>query len=236
MYGGVDWKRWTVLCQRGDYTATWRFMEKTRRSARGFMVLTPVNAREVRPVPLSLTVGNARELSLRLPEAMSESNLCLETDYINKALSKHEQHMAINYYPPCPQPELTYGLLDCLPMLILISSPYILLQDDVPACRSVFHRAVVDGDKERISIPAFYCPSSDAVSGPAPSLIDGDHPALCRNFPYSEYYVPEVLEPCMGLQLRPVLARLRTEFSFPICLSSTLEFGLVTRSKFNHCC
>ncbi|KAJ6675131.1 OXOGLUTARATE/IRON-DEPENDENT DIOXYGENASE [Salix viminalis] len=150
MYGRVDWKRRAIYCQRGDYTATWRFMEKKRRSARGLMFLTSVNAREVRPVPLSLTVGwfrngredvaeycrNARELSLRLPEAISESSLCLETDYINKALSKHEQHMAINYYPPCPQPELTKNRY-----------------------RSVFHRAVMDGDKERISIPAFYCPS-----------------------------------------------------------------------------
>jgi isopenicillin N synthase-like dioxygenase len=47
---------------------------------------------------------------------------------------------------------------------------------------------VVDRDKERISIPTFYCPSHDAFIGPAPSLIDDDHPALYRNFAYSEYY------------------------------------------------
>ncbi|KAJ6873125.1 hypothetical protein NC651_032093 [Populus alba x Populus x berolinensis] len=61
--------------------------------------------------------------------------------------------------------------------------------------RSVLHRAVVDRDKERISIPTFYCPSADAVIGPAPSLIDDDHPALYRNFAYSERYQIEVLEP-----------------------------------------
>lgn len=52
---------------------------------------------------------NVRELALRLLEAISES-LGLESGYMEKALEKQAQHMAINYYPPCPQPELTYGL------------------------------------------------------------------------------------------------------------------------------
>ncbi|KAI3439768.1 DIOX_N domain-containing protein [Psidium guajava] len=50
-----------------------------------------------------------RELVLKLLEAISES-LRLDRDYISKNLGKHGQHMAMNYYPPCPQPELTYGL------------------------------------------------------------------------------------------------------------------------------
>lgn len=54
--------------------------------------------------------------------------------------------------------------------------------------KSVLHRAVVNCEKERISIPTFYCPSLDAVIGPAPGLIDEDHPAVYRNFTYGEYY------------------------------------------------
>ncbi|KAJ4723832.1 Oxoglutarate/iron-dependent dioxygenase [Melia azedarach] len=135
---------------------------------------------------------NVRGLVLRLVEVISES-LGLERDYIDKALSKHGQHMALNYYPPCPQPELTYGLPGHTdPNLITI-----LLQDDVPGLqvlrngkwvavnpipntfivnigdqmqvlsndryKSVLHRAVVNCDKERLSIPTFYCPSPDAV-------------------------------------------------------------------------
>ena len=50
-----------------------------------------------------------RELCLRLLEAISES-LGLEKDYINKALGKHSQYLLVNYYPKCPEPELTYGL------------------------------------------------------------------------------------------------------------------------------
>jgi salicylic acid 3-hydroxylase len=40
---------------------------------------------------------------------ISES-LGLEEDYIKNVLGEQEQHMAVNYYPRCPEPELTYGL------------------------------------------------------------------------------------------------------------------------------
>ncbi|KAM3698805.1 hypothetical protein ACB094_06G217600 [Castanea mollissima] len=160
---------------------------------------------------------NARGLALRLLEAISES-LGLEKDYIDKALGKHGQHMAINYYPPCPQPDLTYGL----PGHSDPNAITILLQDDVPGLqvlrngkwvavspipstfivnigdqiqvlsndryKSVLHRAVVNCDKERISIPTFYCPSPDAMIGPAPQLTDTDSFTHYRNFAYSEYY------------------------------------------------
>ncbi|OMO79910.1 Oxoglutarate/iron-dependent dioxygenase [Corchorus capsularis] len=70
---------------------------------------------------------SVRGLVLRLLEAISES-LGLKKDHIDKTLSKHGQHMALNYYPPCPEPELTYGLPGHTdPNLITI-----LLQDDVP--------------------------------------------------------------------------------------------------------
>ena len=68
-----------------------------------------------------------RELALELLEAISES-LGLEKDYINKALGQHGQHMAINYYPTCPEPELTYGL----PGHADSNAITLLLQDEVP--------------------------------------------------------------------------------------------------------
>ncbi|EEF43478.1 protein DMR6-LIKE OXYGENASE 2 [Ricinus communis] len=160
---------------------------------------------------------SVRRLVLTLLEAISES-LGLKRDYIEKTLSKQGQHMAMNYYPPCPQPELTYGLPGHTdPNLITI-----LLQDHVPGLqvlrngkwiainpipstfivnigdqmqvisndryKSVLHRAVVNSYEERISIPTFYCPSPDAVIGPAKDLIDPDHPAAYREFTYAEYY------------------------------------------------
>jgi len=68
-----------------------------------------------------------RAVALNLLEAISES-LGLEFDYLNKALGNHEQHMAINYYPKCPSPELTFGLPPHSDPNILT----LLLQDEVP--------------------------------------------------------------------------------------------------------
>ncbi|CAJ1950569.1 unnamed protein product [Sphenostylis stenocarpa] len=158
-----------------------------------------------------------RGLSLKLLEGISES-LGLEKDYIEKALGEHGQHMAINYYPPCPEPELTYGL----PPHADPNAITILLQNEVPGLqvlydgnwltvnpvpntfivnigdqiqvisndryKSVLHRALVNCEKERMSIPTFYCPSPDATIKPAPQLVDNDHPAQYTNFTYREYY------------------------------------------------
>ncbi|KAJ8632472.1 hypothetical protein MRB53_025808 [Persea americana] len=160
---------------------------------------------------------NVRGLVLKLLEVISES-LGLEKGYMDKALSKQAQHMAINYYPPCPQPELTYGL----PGHKDPNALTVLLQDQVPGLqvlfggkwvtvkpipgtfvvnigdqiqvlsngiyKSILHRALVNSHEERMSIPTFYCPSPDAVIGPAQELVDDHHPAIYKNFTYKEYY------------------------------------------------
>lgn len=158
-----------------------------------------------------------RGLVLSLLEAISES-LGLDRECISKGLGKHGQHMAMNYYPPCPQPELTYGLPGHTdPNLITV-----LLQDEVPGLqvlrgrkwvpvnpipntfiinigdqmqvisndryKSVLHRAVVNSSKERISIPTFYCPSPESVIGPTPELVDEKHSRVYKSFTYQEYY------------------------------------------------
>ncbi|KAG7017059.1 Protein DMR6-LIKE OXYGENASE 2, partial [Cucurbita argyrosperma subsp. argyrosperma] len=137
---------------------------------------------------------------------------------IANSIGGHGQHMALNYYPPCPQPELTYGLPGHTdPNLITL-----LLQDQVPGLqalhdntwfaldpipntfiinigdqmqalsndryKSVLHRAVVNSETERISIPTFYCPSQDAMIGPFKELVDDKNRAVYRQFTYSEYY------------------------------------------------
>ncbi|RZC22600.1 protein DMR6-LIKE OXYGENASE 1-like [Glycine soja] len=163
-----------------------------------------------------------RGVSLKLVEAISES-LGLETDYINRVVGgkkgQEQQHLAMNYYPACPEPELTYGLPGHTDPTVIT----ILLQDEVPGLqvlkdgkwvavnpipntfvvnvgdqiqvisndkyKSVLHRAVVNCNKDRISIPTFYFPSNDAIIGPAPQLIHHHHhPPQYNNFTYNEYY------------------------------------------------
>ncbi|KAG6496106.1 flavanone 3-dioxygenase 2-like [Zingiber officinale] len=58
---------------------------------------------------VSTYCSEVRQLGMRLLRAISLS-LELEEDYLVKVLGEQEQHMAINHYPKCPEPELTYGL------------------------------------------------------------------------------------------------------------------------------
>ncbi|CAI0453233.1 unnamed protein product, partial [Linum tenue] len=69
-----------------------------------------------------------RQLGFRLEELISES-LGLEKDHIRNVLGDQGQHMAVNFYPPCPQPELTYGL----PSHTDPNALTILLQDQLVA-------------------------------------------------------------------------------------------------------
>ncbi|KAK1324291.1 Naringenin,2-oxoglutarate 3-dioxygenase [Acorus calamus] len=159
----------------------------------------------------------ARELSLKLMEAISES-LGLHRDHMVKALGKQAQHMAVNYYPPCPQPELTYGLPghkdpNALTLLLQdgvsglqvlrngkwvavnpIPNTFVInIGDQIQVLsndryKSVLHRAVVNCDRERLSVPTFYCPSRDALIEPAKELVDQEHPLVYRSFTYAEYF------------------------------------------------
>ncbi|KAK3434083.1 hypothetical protein EUGRSUZ_L00351 [Eucalyptus grandis] len=144
-----------------------------------------------------------RELALKLLEAISES-LGLEREYISKNLAS--------------MPELTYGLpghtdqnlitillQDDVPGLQVLRDGKWIAVDPIPNTfivnigdqmqvisndkyKSILHRAVVNCDRERISIPTFYCPSPEALIGPAQGLIDHDNPAVYRSFTYEEYY------------------------------------------------
>lgn len=54
--------------------------------------------------------------------------------------------------------------------------------------KSVLHRAIVNKSTARISIPTFYCPSSDAVMKSPDLLVDEEHPETYRRYTYAEYY------------------------------------------------
>ncbi|URE07237.1 hypothetical protein MUK42_19740 [Musa troglodytarum] len=148
--------------------------------------------------------------------------------------------MAINYYPKCPQPQLTYGLpahTDPNALTILLPDPDVaglqvlkdgrwiavdplanafvinigdqlqvttlgLLIHALPLAlmvmllqaltngkyNSVLHRAVVNPEKERISVASFLCPSNYAIISPPERLISEGSPAMYRSYTYEEYY------------------------------------------------
>ncbi|KAI3694920.1 hypothetical protein L1987_77904 [Smallanthus sonchifolius] len=100
---------------------------------------------------------SVRGLALQLIEAISES-LGLDKDYISRQLGQHGQHMALNYYPPCPQPDLTYGL----PRHTDLNLIKILLQDDVPGLQVLRNGLIFFNKKHEKKN------SSDALAAPVP--------------------------------------------------------------------
>ncbi|XP_006649297.2 flavanone 3-dioxygenase 2-like isoform X1 [Oryza brachyantha] len=174
----------------------------------------PTSFREI----VSTYCKEVRELGFRLYGAISES-LDLEHDYIRNVLGEQEQHMAVNFYPKCPEPELTFGLpahTDPNALTILLMDQQVAglqvlnegkwiavnpqpnalvinIGDQLQALsngryKSVWHRAVVNSDKARMSVASFLCPCNDVLIGPAQKLITDGSPAVYRNYTYDEYY------------------------------------------------
>ncbi|XP_047976402.1 protein DOWNY MILDEW RESISTANCE 6-like isoform X2 [Salvia hispanica] len=161
-----------------------------------------------------------RELGLKLEEAISVS-LGLEKDCIKRILGgeEQEQHMALNYYPACPEPELTLGLpahTDPNALTILLQDMeveglnirhkgrwlavrpqpealVINIGDQIQAVsngryKSVWHRAVVNAHKPRLSVASFLAPSEAArITAPA-ALAEEGRGNEYREFSYGEYY------------------------------------------------
>jgi len=157
-----------------------------------------------------------RALCLRLLAAISEA-LGLHSDYLNNIFGEHRQLLLVNYYPPCPNPDVTLGLRshsdaggitvlmqgDVSGLQVLrkgrwvavepIANAFVInLGDQLEVVsngrfRSVEHRAITNTHSARISIPTSYGPSEDAIIAPAPSMVDEQHPAQYRGYEFREF-------------------------------------------------
>ncbi|KAI3839596.1 hypothetical protein MKW92_041388 [Papaver armeniacum] len=126
----------------------------------------------------------------------------------------------MNYYPPCPTPELVIGLTphsDFTGLTILLQvneveglqirkeerwisikplpNAFIVNIGDIMTngiYRSIEHRAIINSTKKRLSIATFHEPKLELEVGPIPSLITPETPAVFGRFAYEE-----LLEKCM---------------------------------------
>lgn len=174
----------------------------------------------VRPIGFKETIIEhvilQEALVRRLLKIISES-LGLDRDYIEKACQDPRVLMAINHYPPCPDPTPTMGIRehsDPNTISILLDNQVAGLQVykngwwlDVKSDEnalvvnvgdhlqilsngrysSCLHRVVNSKTSSQTSVALFFSPSMAAHIRPAPALVDGYHPAQYSDFMYSEF-------------------------------------------------
>ncbi|PQQ00618.1 protein DMR6-LIKE OXYGENASE 2-like [Prunus yedoensis var. nudiflora] len=117
-----------------------------------------------------------------------------EEDCLQEKLGENPTQKAEgNYYPPCPDPELTLGLsvhtdLNALTILRQTEGVTGLQVLSNGRYKSVHHWAVTNKVEPRLSLAMFYGPSKDTVIGPIEDLIDAEHPPLYRSYKYAEFF------------------------------------------------
>ncbi|GFP86787.1 probable 2-oxoglutarate/fe(ii)-dependent dioxygenase [Phtheirospermum japonicum] len=138
------------------------------------------------------------------------------------------QMFAANFYPPCPEPDQAIGIpphtdhglftflihngvaglqIEHDGMWFNVESPQNSILVNVAdqlqifsngRLKSVKHRAVVNSERERISLVVANGPSGDAVVGPAASLVEKDGRALYRPMEYMEYVDSQLTKSRVG--------------------------------------
>ncbi|ESW13222.1 hypothetical protein PHAVU_008G178100 [Phaseolus vulgaris] len=146
-------------------------------------------------------------------------SLGLEENYILKRLNVElgTQLLIANFYPPCPQPELTMGLpahtdhglltlllqnqlgglqiqhkgkwipVNPLPNSFLVNTGDHLEILTNGKYKSVLHRAVVNTKGTRISIATAHGAQLETIVGPAPEFVGDDNPEAYRAIKYGDY-------------------------------------------------
>ncbi|CAI9769213.1 unnamed protein product [Fraxinus pennsylvanica] len=174
----------------------------------------PQNLREI----IFEYAERSRFVARTLLQGISE-NLGLEEGYVQEILKLDSmfQLFAVNYYPPCPQPDQAIGLpphTDHGLLTFLIHNGVAGLQiqhngkwfntnspqnsilvntaDQLEIFsngkyKSVKHRAVVNNQSTRISVVIANGPAPDAIVGPASPLVQRDGRPLYRPLKYIEY-------------------------------------------------
>uniref|UniRef100_A0A6N2K5T8 Fe2OG dioxygenase domain-containing protein n=1 Tax=Salix viminalis TaxID=40686 RepID=A0A6N2K5T8_SALVM len=160
---------------------------------------------------------SVRKVEVAILEAISES-LDLERDYIDKILKGHYVSINYYPACQESELDVTHGvrthtdptlitilMQDDVPGLQVINDDKWINVNPIPNAvvvhvgdilqaisnykyKSLLHQAIVNCEKERVSIASYCYPSDDAMIGPAKKLIDKVHPAIYKDFTYREFH------------------------------------------------
>lgn len=202
-----------------DQVYCWRdFLKHYCHPLDKMLPLWPSNPSDYRKV-VSTYSKKVRWLGVRIMSAIVESLGLPHNKYIEEnGFSDHSsQVMVLNYFPACPEPELTLGMpphsdYGCLTILLqdsvggfqllhdgqwkavrpLPNSFIVNIGDHVEILsngryKSVVHRVVVNSEKFRISVAALMSMPFEQKIAPAPELVDEHHPALYRETNFEEF-------------------------------------------------
>lgn len=163
----------------------------------------------------------ATHLSYVMDEILSclSVGLGLERHVMKESLGGNDMEMLmkINYYPPCPRPDLALGVVAHTDL----SAVTILVPNDIPGLqffkdgswfdvnyisgaliihigdqieilsngeyKSVLHRATVNKEEVRFSWPVFCSPPKETVVGPLPQLVNEENPAKFKTKKFKDY-------------------------------------------------
>jgi len=148
-------------------------------------------------------------LQKKLVEMVLES-LGLNANYLNDDIKDGSQVMAVNCYPSCPEPDLAlgmpphtdYGTLTILnqshqgleimdhdqkwhPVPVIKGALIVQLGDQFEVIsngryKSILHRAILNVTRKRFSISSLHSMQPNIKVGPAPELVDEQHPAAYK--------------------------------------------------------
>ncbi|XP_057872895.2 probable 2-oxoglutarate-dependent dioxygenase SLC1 isoform X2 [Cryptomeria japonica] len=155
-------------------------------------------------------------LATELMAAMME-HLEIKSTSIQKTFKNGSQMMVLNCYPPCPQPNLTLGMLPhsdygCITILLQDEVEGLQVQDEglwksvrpLPGSflinigdhlevlsngrfKSAIHRVVVNSERSRVSVATVHSLPFHVKISPCPELIDEHHPKMYRDTNFNDF-------------------------------------------------
>ncbi|XP_076927596.1 flavanone 3-dioxygenase 3-like [Bidens hawaiensis] len=155
-------------------------------------------------------------LQKKLTEVVLES-LGLNVNYLHDDFKEGSQVMAVNCYPSCPEPDLALGMpahtdfgtltilnqtdqgLEIMdhdkkwrPVPFIKGALIVQLGDQLEVIsngryKSIPHRVILNMQRKRLSIASLHSMKLDTKVGPAPELVDEQHPAAYKEGSFGEF-------------------------------------------------